>query len=144
LRKFGYRRKKWTKRLYELKHKAITMSERKCLECGDVLRGRSDQKFCSDQCRNAYNNKQFGETNNTIRRINRILKKNQCVLAGLNTNGKVMILKNDLVKKEFNFNYFTNLLRTHQGRTYFFCYDQGYSLVDGDKVLLVKNQEYNN
>jgi hypothetical protein len=117
------------------------MPERKCLECGDLLRGRSDQKFCSDQCRNAFNNKQLGEINNTIRRINRILKKNQSVLAGLNTNGKVMVMKNELINKEFNFNYFTSLFRTHQGRTYYYCYDQGYSHVDGDKVLLVRKQE---
>ena len=28
-----------------------------CLECGDKLFGRIDKKFCSDACRNAYNNK---------------------------------------------------------------------------------------
>ena len=33
------------------------MQERKCLECGTVLKGRSDKKFCSDYCRNTYNNK---------------------------------------------------------------------------------------
>jgi hypothetical protein len=118
------------------------MSERKCLECGDFLHGRADQKFCCDQCRNAYHNKQLGEINNVIRRINRILKKNQSMLAGLNTTGKATVAKSDLTKKEFNFNYFTNLFTTHQGRIYYFCYDQGYSLVDGDKVLLVRKQEY--
>ena len=118
------------------------MHERKCLECGDTLHGRADQKFCSDQCRNAYNNKQLGETNNDIRRINRILKKNQSLLSGMNTSGKMTVTKSELLKKEFNFNYFTNLFKTQQGRIYYFCYDQGYSLVDGDKVLLVRKQEY--
>jgi hypothetical protein len=117
------------------------MSERKCLECGDVLHGRADQKFCGYHCRNAFNNKQLGENNSTIRRINRILKKNQALLAGLNTNGKTTVTKSNLVKMEFNFNYFTNLLKTQHGRIYFYCYDQGYSMVDGDKVLLVRIQE---
>ena len=31
--------------------------EKRCLECNDVLHGRSDKKFCSDACRNTYNNK---------------------------------------------------------------------------------------
>ena len=117
-------------------------SERKCLECGDVLHGRADQKFCSDQCRNAFNNKQLGISNSTIRRINRILKKNQAVLSELNTKGKMTVSESDLINEGFNFNYVTNLFTTHQGRTYYYCYDQGYSMVDGDKVLLVRKQEY--
>jgi predicted nucleic acid-binding Zn ribbon protein len=117
-------------------------SERKCLECGEVLHGRADQKFCSDQCRNAFNNKQLGISNSTIRRINRILRKNQAVLAALNTRGKMTVSESDLIKEGFNFNYVTNLFTTHQGRTYYFCYDQGYSMVDGDKVLLVRKKEY--
>ena len=117
------------------------MSERKCLECGDILHGRADQKFCSDQCRNAFNNKQLGISNSTIRRINRILKKNQAVLSGINTKGKMTVSESDLLKKGFNFNDFTHLFITHQGRTYHFCYDQGYIKVDRDKVLLIRNQE---
>lgn len=118
------------------------MNERKCLECGDTLRGRADQKFCSDQCRNAYNNKLMGDTNNVIRQINRILKKNHQVLALLNPDGKTTVLKKELIKKGFDFNYFTNVYTTRNGRIYHFCYDQGYALVEGDKVLLVQKQEY--
>ncbi len=118
------------------------MPERKCLECGDALRGRADQKFCSDQCRNTYNNKLQGGANDAIRQINRILKKNHSILAALNIDGKTTIFKNELVKKGFNFNYLTNSYTTRNGRVYHFCYDQGYALVEGDKVLLVQKQEY--
>ncbi len=120
------------------------MSERKCLECDEILHGRADQKFCSDQCRNAYNNKQLRVPNNTTRRIDRTLKKNQTILASLNSTGKTTVSKDELVKKDFNFTYFTNIYTTHHGRIYYFCYDQGYSLMDGDKVLLVRKQDYVN
>ncbi len=30
---------------------------RTCLECHEKIVGREDKKFCSDGCRNAYNNK---------------------------------------------------------------------------------------
>ena len=32
------------------------MEKRNCLECKDPVKGRIDKKFCSDYCRNAYNN----------------------------------------------------------------------------------------
>jgi hypothetical protein len=117
------------------------ISDRKCLECGDLLHGRADKKFCGDQCRNAYNNKQLGETNNTIRRVNRILKKNQSLLAQMNFTGKTTISRNELVKNEFHFGYFTSQHTTRRGRVYYFCYDQGYSLTVGDKVLLMQKKE---
>lgn len=118
------------------------ISERKCLECGDVLHGRADQKYCSDQCRNAFHNKRLGVTSNTIRRINRILRKNQALLAGLNNNGTIAVSKSELIQEGFNFNYFTNLFTTHHGRTCYFCYDQGYSMAEGNKVLLVRKKQH--
>ena len=38
-----------------------------CLECGEPILGRSDKKFCSDLCRNAYNNKANSDSNNFVR-----------------------------------------------------------------------------
>ena len=32
------------------------MEKRECLECREPVKGRVDKKFCSDYCRNAYNN----------------------------------------------------------------------------------------
>lgn len=120
------------------------MAERKCLECGDVLRGRSDQKYCNDQCRNAYNNKLLGADNNTIRRINRILRKNHLILSKLNPDGKATISKNELITNGFDFNYFTNIYTTRSGRIYYFCYDKGYAMLDTAKVILVTKQDYVN
>ena len=112
--------------------------QRKCLDCGEPLRGRADQKFCNDQCRSAYNNRQFSETNNVIRSINRILKKNYMILTALNPTDKTTALKSDLQKQGFRFDYFTNTYTTKTNRVYFFCYDQGYSELENNKVILVR------
>lgn len=120
----------------------MKMPERKCQECGDKLRGRADQKYCSDQCRNAFNNKLMSETNNMIRQINRILKKNQLILSVLNPAGKTTVNQSDLIRNGFNFNYFTNVSATRNGRVFHFCYDHGYSMVEGEKVLLVQKEGY--
>lgn len=116
--------------------------ERKCLECGDTLRGRIDKKFCSDQCRNAYNNKYKGDYNNYVKKINYILRKNRRILAEFNPDGKSKIHRTRLLEQGFNFSYYTNTFITKNGNVYYFCYDQGYLPIDNNFFALVHRQEY--
>lgn len=113
------------------------MNDRKCLQCFEQLRGRADQKFCSDQCRSAYNNSQYFESNTVIRTINKILKKNYSILATLNAMGKTTANKSDLQKKGFCFDYFTYTCITRNSHVNYFCYDQGYREQDNNKLVLV-------
>ena len=71
--------------------------ERACLDCGAVLRGRSDKKFCDDQCRNNYNNQLNSESYNLVRNINNKLKRNRRVMGEFNPTGQNQIhpQKND-------------------------------------------------
>lgn len=114
------------------------MSDRKCLECYEQLRGRADQKFCNDQCRSAFNNRQLFDSNKVIRTINRILKKNYSILTALNPEGKSTVLLSDLQKKGYRFDYFTCTYAARNNRVYFFCYDLGYCELENCKVALVR------
>lgn len=114
------------------------MNDRKCLQCFEQLRGRSDQKFCNDQCRSAYNNSQYIESNTVIKSINRILKKNYSILATLNANGKTTAKKSDLAKKGYCFDYFTSTTTSRSNRVNYYCYDQGYREQEPDKLILVQ------
>jgi len=114
------------------------MSDRKCLQCYEQLRGRADQKFCSDQCRSAYNNQQYVESNNVIRTINRILKKNYFILSSLNLEGKTNASMSDLQKKGYRFDYFTCTSTSRNSRINFFCYDHGYREQENHKVILIR------
>ncbi len=58
------------------------MNEKKCLECGEPLMGKVDKKFCSDACRNAYNNKLNSDSTALMRNINYILRRGRLVLGG--------------------------------------------------------------
>ena len=111
-----------------------------CLECGDKIVGREDKKFCSDGCRNAYNNKMNKDHTNLMRNINNKLRKNYRVLSELNPEGKTKTTKNKLISKGFDFDLITSVYTTKTGNTYYFVYDQGYMTVENEGYVLVKKE----
>lgn len=117
------------------------MEVRRCLECGAPLKGRADQKYCNDLCRNAFNNKKLGRSSNYMRKINRILKKNHSILKDLNPEEKTTTLRSILEKQGFSFDYFTHTYTTRSGRIYFFVYDEGYSELDSNRFVLVRKED---
>ncbi len=113
-----------------------------CLECGEVIIGRADKKFCDDSCRNNYNNKLNSDGNNLVRNINNILRKNRRILKELLKREELLKLnKQKLSDKQFNYGYFTNVIHTKNNTTYHYCYDYGYLLLENDQVLIVKKRE---
>ena len=116
--------------------------KRHCLECEEKIYGRSDKKFCSDQCRSSYNNRLNSDSTNIMRNINNLLRKNRRILAELNPNGKAKVHRKQLEEKGFRFNYFTNEFTTRTGNTYRFCYDQGYLVLNEGLVALVIRKTY--
>jgi len=111
-----------------------------CLECSEKIIGREDKKFCNDSCRNAYNNKINKDSTNFMRNINNKLRKNYRILLELNSGGKSKTNRSKLIQKGFDFEYFTNVLNTSTGNTYYFIYSQGYRLLENDFYMLVKKE----
>ncbi len=109
-----------------------------CPECGDKIVGRTDKKFCSDYCRNAYNNKINKDSTNLVRNVNNLLRKNYRILQELNPTDKTKTTKSKLLAKGFNFEYFTSIYTTKSGTVYYFIYDQGYLPLESDYYALVK------
>jgi hypothetical protein len=111
-----------------------------CLECHEKIVGREDKKFCSDGCRNAYNNKMNKDHTNLMRNINNKLRKNYRVLSELNPEGKTKTTKNKLISKGFDFELMTSVYTTKTGNIYYFVYDQGYMTVENEGYVLVKKE----
>jgi hypothetical protein len=114
------------------------MSDRQCLECNDRVMGRIDKKFCSDYCRNSYNNKVDKESKNLIRNTNNRLRKNYKIISELNITGKTKVTRRKLFDKGFDFNFFTSIYKTKTGNVYYYLYDQGYLGLENDYFLLIK------
>lgn len=118
--------------------------ERICLDCSEPIKGRADKKFCDDQCRSNFNNRQKNEKNNFVNEVNNILRKNRSVLRQLNPDGKTKISREKLLTKGFNFTYFTHIYQTQKGAVYHFCYEYGYLKLENEDLLLVKRGEGQN
>jgi predicted nucleic acid-binding Zn ribbon protein len=116
------------------------MEKRECPECGEVINGRVDKKFCSDMCRNAHNNKLNSDTTNFMRRINAILRRNRRILEQLLRGEKTTLAKQKLLDEGFNFRYFTYQTTTRKNTTYTFCYEYGFTPLENESLLLVKRK----
>ena len=127
---------------YFIAYKTLQEMERKCLECGEILHGRIDKKFCSDACRNAYNNKQRNSSElRLMRKINKILARNRNIMAILNSGTRKPIHRSVMSMKGFDFSYFTCRRVTRSGKVCYYCYDQGYMNLGNNFVMLVRRQE---
>ncbi|MDF2437496.1 MAG: hypothetical protein K0Q95_1872 [Bacteroidota bacterium] len=118
--------------------------DRLCLECGDILKGRVDKKYCSDLCRNSYNNKLNSRASVYVRSVNSILRKNRKILQQLTPSRTVKAPRIKLQQHGFNFGFHTHVYTNKKGVNYFFCYDYGYLPVENDHIILVKKNARDN
>ncbi len=118
------------------------LNQKSCRECGETIRGRSDKKFCGDQCRNTYNNRCTQEANSIMRSVNCILRKNRKILEELLPGQSARISRQKLYEKGFNFEFTTSLLTTRDGTVFRFCYDFGYQFLQDEMLVLVKSSEF--
>lgn len=112
-----------------------------CLECQEPVTGRSDKKFCSDDCRSRHYHKREGSKISRIRGINYILKRNRTILAKFTHAGRRSINRAQLIERGFSFEFFTHFRKTRSGRVYRYCYDQGYLLKDNDIVYVKEDRK---
>lgn len=121
----------------------------RCQECGESFSGRVDKKFCCDDCRNSYHNRKSRTENIAMRRINRILKNNYLIICeiiksqGGQECGIINVCVENLVRRGFNFYYFTSLNEEDPGGICYYCYDIPYKISD-KKILTIYNYKINN
>lgn len=116
------------------------MDEKKCMECGKVLFGRSDKKFCDDSCRNAHNNRSISEANTLIRKTILVLKKNRRILEKLYLSNKRKTTLRVLLEKGYDYNRLTHIYVNKKNQTYRFCFDYGFVEYEDGWVFLVEDK----
>lgn len=119
-----------------------TIKEKRfCPECGKEIIGRAGKTFCSDPCRNNYNNRQNKDVTNLMRNINNALRKNYRILSEiLEDNDKVKTERKLLIKKKFDFEKITAIETAKTGSTYYFIYNLCYQPLENDVYLIFKSE----
>lgn len=107
-----------------------------CLDCEVKLHGRTDKKFCDNNCRSHYNNSLHKGRNDALKTINNILRKNDNILRKFDKHGVKELTTNMLNAAGFNFNFFTHQLSSPSGQIYNCCYSYGYLKIEETKFLL--------
>jgi len=111
--------------------------------CGNILHGRIDKKFCSDNCRNKYHNSLNSNEIRYIRTINYHLRKNRRILLELERSGTMTISKSNLALAGFDFNFITGFEDCNKGNTCYFCYEHGYFTDQEGTLTLIKKEIFN-
>jgi hypothetical protein len=115
-----------------------TTQQRRCLSCSKILHGRSDKKFCNDQCRNLFNNELNSFANSYMRSIDHHLRRNRRVLQqALGEKQFVVSHISGLHNMGFDLAYYTHTQTSRKGSVYHFCYEYGYLLLSNGQLRIV-------
>jgi predicted nucleic acid-binding Zn ribbon protein len=127
-----------------------------CLECGQPIgASRGDKKYCSNECRTAYNNERRKNIRpasvadpiavlaeqREFKKIYGILLNNRDILYWYSQYFGDQLPLRDLLGKGFNPKYFTSIFTDQNGFDHRCCFDYGYYLAAGDKVYIIYRPE---
>ncbi len=118
-----------------------TNRTRTCRACSDVIRGRSDKRFCDDLCRNKYHNqtRKRPALSDDARFIQRVLTRNHrslCTL--LRGRSKCLVHRDALIRIGFVFGVHSHRQLDRSGVESIYCLDYGYRFLDDNRVLVFK------
>lgn len=103
-----------------------TRNVSRCLECGDKISyGRTDKKFCSDECKNRHHNHKSRADRFIKRKTIAVLEKNHEILEGLVKAGVDAVLLSEILLMGFNPAYVTSFTRVNHHDVYA-CFDITY------------------
>ena len=114
----------------------IPTNSPQCLYCGSSFRGRTDKKFCNENCRNAYHNNANRNNNILARDILQILYRNRRLIRDiLGSNTSIKISREILLSKGFMENY-----HTHTGLVgsspLFYCFECSFQACNDGQIRL--------
>ncbi len=119
-----------------------------CLNCGEILTGRKDKKYCDQHCKSAYQyTAKKGQQSPFFIRVDKQLRLNRKILKKYNVGGKAIVRHDVLIKEGFNPSFFTHYWKNLEGNVYLFVYEYGFLKTTEHhrtKYVLIQWQDYMN
>jgi predicted nucleic acid-binding Zn ribbon protein len=103
------------------------VSKAVCPVCNIPLIGRTDKKYCSDQCRYIANNKIKQKHEQPLLEVNSRLRKNRSILKNLCPEGRAIVRKDILDTMEYDYNLFSSIYVNPKRQIYYICYDYAFT-----------------
>jgi predicted nucleic acid-binding Zn ribbon protein len=112
----------------------------RCIQCGKENQGRSDKRFCSQDCKNAWHADRRQELQAIMGKVNAALRRNWVLLVRVLDGGyRKQVRRVELEALGFRWNYMTELFVSEGGRTFYLVYDCAWAeLSDGEVLILRK------
>lgn len=119
---------------------------KKCPNCNEDVKGRSDKIFCTSYCKSSYHYQEsLDKEESLFKSIDKQLKLNRRLLRKYNKAGKAIVRKESLINEGFSPKYSTHYWKNKKGDVYLFCYEFGFleKKENGrSKYVLVQWQDY--
>jgi len=109
-----------------------------CVNCGEILIGRRDKKFCDDHCRSLHHNIFYAPQYNIIRKTHTILRKNRRILmqASALFGERSRVSVHWLTQRGFSFHHCTQWIDQKNEKLQFVCYDIAYQWRDQEGIQI--------
>ncbi len=125
-----------------MESKNYKLKVKNCPICESRIRGRSDKKFCSDDCRARFHNSNNKQNNNSTNLILKTLNSNRKILENLYKNGVVKVPVTILLSIGFNLNFYTHTHSTSDKIQVRYIFDIGYKIIaDTIKIIYTETQQ---
>lgn len=111
-----------------------------CLECGDKIKyGRTDKKFCCEDCRNRHHNRSASQGRVFRRKVLNILDRNYAILESLVRSGITSIDMTDILAMGFITSIMTSC-RVSRRHVEYCCFDIKYVMTPAKMTSISKIQ----
>lgn len=114
--------------------------ETACLECGTAFYGRANRKFCSEACKNHYNNRRHQNARDVRLKVQTRLEKNYRILSDVLKVQKSSVDLVDLLVLGYSPNFVTSYQKTSRF-TICMCYDISFT-VSATRLYNIRKVEY--
>ena len=113
---------------------------KQCPMCRNEVKGRSDKRFCSVNCKSNYHKCLSAVTKSATSTIDKILHRNRSILLEVMGKNKkqIRIPILTLEKKKFQFNYVTKYTINSKGKIYNYVYDFAWMSFSNNEVIIYR------